>query len=259
MLACCGCGSEEEGAAPLGGQGGSQGGKGGKGGSSGGSGGSPASVGTGGNGGGATGAGTGGTGTGRGAAGMGGATPGDSAVPDGAGPAGDGGLGAPTDANPSAPRPDAMGAACATGQRYTFTVRPFTPQTGTFTAYFTVTPGRAPTNSVIGLSDGQKYLHDAYAAIVRFGESGNLDARNGTGYTSLTPIPYKVTDYHFRLVVNVPARTYSAYVSFEGMAEITIGTDLAFRDSAGTPTQLSHWGVEAVAPDVTKVCGFLVQ
>jgi hypothetical protein len=260
VLACLGCGSEEQpgAAAPMGGQGGSKG----KGGTGGGVGGMP---GTGGNSGGSGGSpgsgGSGGNGGNGGAPGMD-TAPGDSAAPDvptgdGAGnPSGDGGMGGPGDAGP---RPDAVGAACATGQSYAFTVRPFTPQTGTFTAYFTVTPGRAPTNSVIGLSDGQKYLHDAYAAIVRFGTSGNLDARNGTAYTSLTPIPYKVTDYHFRLVVNVPARTYAAYVSFEGKPEITIGTDLAFRDTSGMPARLSHWGVEAIAPHVTRVCGFLVQ
>ncbi len=108
---------------------------------------------------------------------------------------------------PSVPRPDAMGAACATGGNYAFTVRPFASQKGTFTAFFTVTPSRAPTNSVIGLSDGQKYLHDDYAAIVRFGTSGNLDVRNGTAYSSLVPIKYTVTDYHFRLVVDVPGRS----------------------------------------------------
>jgi len=152
-----------------------------------------------------------------------------------------------------------MGAPCATGSRYAFTVRSFAAQTGSFTAYFTASPSRAPTNSVIGLSDGQKYLHDDYAAIVRFGTSGNLDARDGDRYTSLTPIRYQITDYHFRLVVNVPAQTYSAYVSSDGMPEITIGTDLKFRDSAGTADRLSHWGVEAIESHQTRVCGFLVQ
>jgi hypothetical protein len=160
---------------------------------------------------------------------------------------------------PSVMRPDAMGAACATGGNYAFTVRQFGSQKGTFTAFFTVTPSRAPTNSVIGLSDGQKYLHDDYAVIVRFGTSGNLDVRNGAAYSSLVPIKYTVTDYHFRLVIDVPGKKYNAYVSYGGMPEVTLGTDLAFRDSAPTPTQFSHWGVEAVAGSMTKVCGFLVQ
>jgi hypothetical protein len=68
-----------------------------------------------------------------------------------------------------------------------------------------------------------------------------------------------VIEYHFRLVVNVPTRTYDAYVTYEGMPEVTLGTNLAFRDTSGMPTQLSHWGVEAIAGHVTRVCGLLVQ
>jgi hypothetical protein len=175
---------------------------------------------------------------------------GGSSGADAAGPSGDG--------PPAVPRPDAMGAACATGGNYNFTIKPFAAQTGTFTVFFTASPGPAPTNSVIGLSEGMKYLHDDFSAIIRFAENGNLDARNGTAYTSLTPIKYQNTEYNFRLVVDVPAHSYAAYVSWGGMPEITIGTNLAFRDSAPTPAQLSYWGVEAIGGHSTKVCGFLV-
>ncbi len=265
----------------AGGQGGAGGAR--TGGSGGGSGGSLATGGTGGgttntggagggsrggNGGGGGAGMTGGTGGGGNTGGTGGAAGSDASSPDASGTGGGGGEvgaetgetgGAPSDAGPSTPRPDAMGAACATGQSYAFTIRPFPSQKGTFTVYFTATPSRAPTNSVIGLSDGQKYLHDDFAAIIRFGTNGNIDARNDTGYTSLTPLPYKVIDYHFRLVVNVPTQTYAAYVTFEGKPEVTIGTGLKFRDSAGMVTQLNYWGVEAIAAHQMKVCGFLVQ
>ena len=276
VLTFSACGSEEGGAAPAAGQGGSagRGGSGGNratGGSSGSGGGTGGSTGgaTGGSGGASTpgsgGGGGGGGGGGAGGGGGGGATVSDGGASDGAaGQPGsvDGGrdMGSGSgDGPPVTTRPDAAGAACAIGQRYAFTIRPFMSQTGTFTAYFTVTPSNAPTNSVIGLSDGQKYLHDDFAAIIRFGTNGNIDARNGTAYTALTPIKYMVTDYHFRLVVNVATRTYAAYVSWGGMPEVTIGTDLAFRDSSGMPTQLNYWGVEAIAPHMTKVCGFLIQ
>jgi hypothetical protein len=273
MLGWSGCASGERTADPPGGEGGSVA----TGGARGGSGGSRTGGAGGGTGGGS--AATGGAGGGSGgsqadasSAGTGGATamdapsgPRDSAAVDvaaadmaGSSPT-DSGMSPSADGPPAAGRPDVMGAACASGTNYGFTVRPFTSQRGTFTAYFTATPSRAPTNSVIGLSDGQKYLHDDYAAIVRFGTSGNLDVRNGTAYSSATPIKYEVTDYHFRLVVDVPAHKYSAYVSFKGMPEVTLGTDLAFRDSAGVPAQFSHWGVEAIAGHVTRVCNFLVQ
>ena len=183
------------------------------------------------------------------------AKPADTAGPDGA-VADSGSTGGDA---PAVMRPDAMGAACATGGNYAFTVRPFgSSQKGTFTAFFTATPSRAPTNSVIGLSDGAKYLHDDYQAIVRFGTSGNLDVRNGTAYASLVPIKYTVTDYHFRLVIDVPGKKYAAYVTYGGMPEVTLGTDLAYRDSSDVPAQFSHWGVEAVAGSNMRICGFLI-
>jgi len=39
--------------------------------------------------------------------------------------------------------------------------------------------------------------------------------------------------YHFRLVVNVPARTYSVYVTRPVEPELTVGTDFAFPPTAG--------------------------
>jgi hypothetical protein len=165
-----------------------------------------------------------------------------------------------TDAPTTSPmRPDAAGAACATGMNYNFTIRPFPSQSGKFTAWFSATPSTAPTNSVIGLSDGMKFIHDNFAAIVRFGTSGMLDARNGTTYSSLTPIKYEAIEYQFRLVVDIPGKKYAAYVSWKGMPEVTIGTDLAFRDTAGVVNKMDYWGVESIAPNNTKVCGFLVQ
>src|SRR3954462_6417251 len=50
-----------------------------------------------------------------------------------------------TAAPPAAPRPDAMGQACKSAQNEAFTVTAFEPQTGIFTAWFTVTPSIAPT------------------------------------------------------------------------------------------------------------------
>jgi hypothetical protein len=273
ILGWSGCGSTPTSEDPQSGEGGSKatGGASGKGGGSGGAsasggagGGLGGNPGSGGGGGGSAGSG-GGPGASGGSGGMqaSGGVSGDAAALDVAGGSGGAGgsspdaTGAPGDAPPSVPRPDAMGAACANGGNYAFTIRSFPSQKGTFTAYFTANPGKSPTNSVIGLSDGMKYLHDDFSAIIRFGTSGMLDARNGTAYTSLTPITYKETDYHFRLVVDVPAKTYAAYVTFDGMPEITIGTNLAFRDSAPTPAQLNYWGVEAIAGHTTKVCGFL--
>jgi hypothetical protein len=165
----------------------------------------------------------------------------------------------------AAQRPDAMGQPCKSAANEAFTVSAFEPQTGVFTAWFTATPSVAPTNSVVGLSDGDvgpgsgnTPLHELHQILIRFSMGGMLDARNGAVYASDTPIPYKAIPYDFRLVVDVPNKKYSAYVSWSGQPEVTIGTNLAYRDSARPATKFDHWAVQAVAAKTT-VCGFIVR
>jgi hypothetical protein len=223
-----------------------------------------------GKGGGGTGGGGGSTG---GSAGMGtgGASAPDSGAtensPDAAtGTTADTGSSPPSDGPPAAVRPDAMGQACKTAANEAFTVTAFEPaQTGVFTAWFTATPSIAPTNSVVGIADGDvgpgsgaTPLHDLHQILIRFGASGMLDARNGAAYAADTPIPYKAIPYDFRLVVDLPAKKYSAYVSWAGQPEITIGTNLAYRTSARPATKFDHWGVHAVSAKTT-VCGFIAR
>jgi hypothetical protein len=67
--------------------------------------------------------------------------------------------------------------------------------------------------------------------------------------------------YSFRLVVNVPARTYSIYVTPAGGVEQTVGVDFAFRPTAGAVTNLNNWGAivdSADAPGTNTVCNFKV-
>jgi hypothetical protein len=164
-------------------------------------------------------------------------------------------------------RPDAMGQACKTGQNFNFTITAFDPpQMGVFTAWFSATPSAAPTNSVVGLSDGDVSVgsgatpeHELHQVLLRFGASGALDVRNGATYTADTAIKYQAIQYDFRVVVDVPAKRWAAYVSWQGQPEVTLGTNLAFRESAKVPTKFDHWGVESVAPNNTKVCGFLAR
>jgi hypothetical protein len=248
------------------GGGGDMGGKGGTGGK-GGSGGTSGSGGSGGSGG------AGGS-AGMGAGGSAGMGAGGASAPDGStedpadaatGTTADTGSSPTADGSAAVPRPDAMGQACKSAMNEAFTVSAFEPQMGVFTAWFTATPSIAPTNSVIGLSDGDvgpgsgnTPLHELHQILLRFGANGMLDARNGAAYASDTPIPYKAIAYDFRLVVDVPNKKYSAYVSSEGKPEITIGTNFAYRDSARPATKFDHWAVEANGAKTT-VCNFIVR
>jgi hypothetical protein len=140
--------------------------------------------------------------------------------------------------------------------------RSFTSQSGTFTAEFDATPLAAPTDTVVGLSQGARTAYSGFAALARFNLSGNIDARNGGAYAAASTIPYSANvTYHFRLVVNVPAHTYSIFVRPPGGAELTVGTNFAFRTEQNTVTSLNNWGVvvSASATGSSRVCNFLIN
>jgi hypothetical protein len=116
-----------------------------------------------------------------------------------------------------------------------------TSQTGTFTATFDATPSASPTNSVIALSNGAQTAYANFACLARFNPTGDIDARNGGAYAAASTIPYSAgVSYHFRLAVNIPAQTYSIYVTPAGGSELTVGLNYAFRIS---DTTLNWYGV----------------
>jgi parallel beta-helix repeat protein len=121
-------------------------------------------------------------------------------------------------------------------------------QAGTFTTSWDASTSISPSNSLIGLSQGSATAYTGIAVSVRFNPSGDIDARNGGAYAALSTIPYSANmTYHFRVVVNVPAHTYSAYVTPPGGSEITIGTNYAFRTEQAGVTQLDTWNADVNA------------
>jgi len=137
--------------------------------------------------------------------------------------------------------------ACITTPAFnTWVNTPFPNQTNTFTATFDATPSDdAPLDVVMALSSGPRTNFPDFACLVRLQTAGIIDARNGAGYEGPTPdIPFSANvSYHFRLVVNVPAQTYSAYVTPAGGTEQLVGKDFAFRPTAITPTHLNNFGM----------------
>src|SRR6185503_4845399 len=86
----------------------------------------------------------------------------------------------------------------------------FAAQGATFTAEMDAT---AAADAAVGLSLGAQTAWSGLATIVRFNTSGTIDARNGGAYAATATVPYTAgTSYHIRLVVNVVAHTYAAYV-----------------------------------------------
>ena len=137
----------------------------------------------------------------------------------------------------------------------------FPNQTNTFTAQFDATPSEgAPLDVVMALSSGAKTAFSDFACLVRFQTAGIIDARNGAGYEAASDIPFSANvSYHFRLVVNIPAQTYSVYVTEAGGAEQLVGTDFAFRTTAGLITNLNNWGAIDDTEGSASVCNFRVS
>ena len=112
---------------------------------------------------------------------------------------------------------------------------------GAFTAEFDATPSLNPIDSVVGFSSGASTNFTNLAAIVRFNTTNNIDARNGGVYVASNAIPYTAnTSYHFRLVIDVPSHTYSAYVTPAGGSEQVIGINYAFRSEQSSVPQLNN-------------------
>lgn len=131
-----------------------------------------------------------------------------------------------------------------------------TNQTGQFTVHFDATPGNSTADGLVGLSQGPGSTFSHFAAIVRFSVKGTIDARSGNDYVAEQTINYTGgRTYHFRVVADVPARLYSAYVTPPNSAEQVIGEDLAFRVEQRNVANLDYWGVYAGWGDIV-VCNF---
>ena len=118
------------------------------------------------------------------------------------------------------------------------------PQAGTFTAEIDATPLATGTDAGVGLSNGSQTTFAGLACAARFNTNGKIDARNGGVYAAASTIPYSPnTTYHFRFVVNVPAHTYSVYVTPSGASEQIVGVNYAFRTEQATVSSLNNWSL----------------
>ncbi len=130
-------------------------------------------------------------------------------------------------------------------------------QTGLFTAELDVRPSSSNTDFVVGLSSSGADWWSDLAAIVRFNQSGQIDARDGTRYTAASAITYVAgSSYHVRMAIDTAAHTYDAYVSSDG-TEKTIGTGLKFRSEQAAVASLAN--VAALdGRSTTRLCNVVV-
>ena len=136
---------------------------------------------------------------------------------------------------------------------------PIASQSGKFSIEFDATPNAAGMDGVTGLSNGPADAYTDLAAIVRFYTNNFIDARNGGSYSASASIPYTPgVTYHFRLVVDILAHRYTAYVKPAGQAEQLLASNFAFRTEQAAVSQLNHVGVRRQSGSHT-VCNILVS
>src|SRR5437867_900474 len=78
-----------------------------------------------------------------------------------------------------------------------------TAQGAAFGASFDAIPGMNKMDGITGLSNGPASSFSSLAIIVRFNNTGFIDARNGGAYAASASVPYTAgSKYHVRLAVD---------------------------------------------------------
>jgi hypothetical protein len=141
----------------------------------------------------------------------------------------------------------------------TFQNQAITPQTGSFRITFDATPAMNLMDGDMGLSANAAAAYTDLAVSVNFSNTGNIIARNGAAAQALSPIPYTSgVTYHFRLDINIPNHTYSAYVTSPEQTEKAIGLNYTFRTEQAGVTSLSDLNLVDTSGSET-VCSSLVS
>lgn len=135
----------------------------------------------------------------------------------------------------------------------------FAAQSGAFSVDYDAVPNGWNLDALTGLSAGAGSAFSSFAVLVRFNNTGTIDARDGGTYRADMPITYTPgVSYHFRLVVNVQTHRYSVYVSPAGGTQQTLASNYAFRTEQNGVTYLDNLGIFSDAGS-HQVCEFRTE
>jgi hypothetical protein len=99
------------------------------------------------------------------------------------------------------------------------------------------------------------------SSLINFSPDGVIQVRDGDSFVS-SDVSYAAGEtLQFRLVENLPATTYSLFVTPQGGAEIPLATNLQVPSDQRGATTLGGWGQLVNAPDgaTLSVCNFSLQ
>jgi hypothetical protein len=142
-------------------------------------------------------------------------------------------------------------------QRLSFPVSP----TNGFTTTFSVIPSSSAMDAVLGLFAPASGNQPNLSRLINFSPEGIIQVRNGDSFVS-SSVSYAAGEtLQFRLVENLPANTYSLFVTRPGAAEIPLTTNFQVPSDQRGATMLGGWGQLVNAPDgaTLTVCNFSVQ
>jgi hypothetical protein len=153
-----------------------------------------------------------------------------------------------------------------------WTLQHVSPQGAQFSAHFTVTPSRDDAETLVGLSNGNQSVPAQFATLLRFNAQGQIDARNGSVFTSFKPRRYHAGErYKVRMDVDLATHSWSVWVKETGGQKarpfVLIGQQMAFSPETATLTQIDTLGMQMNAvgaanyarADSAKVCRVVVQ
>jgi hypothetical protein len=136
------------------------------------------------------------------------------------------------------------------------------PRTTGFSATFAATPSAAAMEGDIGFTARAAQGQEVFAGLVRFGREGLILGRDGNNFSAATTVPYVAGEtYHFRLVADLPAVTYTLFVTPPGETEILLGSSLQVPAEQRGLAAFAGWGAIVNSPDGSELsaCGLSFQ
>ena len=136
------------------------------------------------------------------------------------------------------------------------------PNAHGFTATFDATPSISGMDSVIGLLVPGTNQQEAFSKIIHFNPSGVIEASDGDSFSTASGNSYVAGNtYHFRLVENLPAATYSLFVTPPAGTEASLSVNLQAPSNERGASTITGWGAATTSPDAARleVCNFTLR
>jgi hypothetical protein len=153
---------------------------------------------------------------------------------------------------------------CVTGQAGSGIQRvsmPSTPGSSGFTAAFDGTPSTTEMDAVFGLLSAVPGANATLNGLIHFNPDGVIEVRDGDTFVASNTHFVADNTYHFRLAGNLPAATYSVFVTPPSGTEMPLGTNLQVPAGLRGITVLNGWGMLTNSPQgaVLNTCQFSLQ